>query len=149
MAIRIEKNGEAAYRSAIERISDPALVSMLEWMADEEVKHAKWFRELKRDADAKDKNPFMQEMNGDFFSDVMGDQRFSLRDVDFSKVIRVDELIDIFIEFEKDSILFYELLQPFLQEEETRDALNQIIEEEKRHIEQLQEFIESETPLSQ
>ena len=40
MAIRIEKNGEAVYRSAMEKISNPALVSLLEWMADEEDGHA-------------------------------------------------------------------------------------------------------------
>ena len=36
MAIQIEKNGEAVYRKSIEQISDPKLVSLLEWMADEE-----------------------------------------------------------------------------------------------------------------
>lgn len=147
MAIRIEKNGEAAYRAAIEKISDPALVSALEWMADEEVEHAKWFMALKHDVETKAGNNFVQEMDGDFFRDFMSDQSFSLREVDFSQVDRVDDLIDIFIEFEEDSILFYDLLQPFVQDQDTLAGLERIKEEEKRHIEQLREFIESETPL--
>ena len=46
MAIRIEKNGEAVYRSAMEKISNPALVSLLEWMADEEDSHRQKFAEI-------------------------------------------------------------------------------------------------------
>jgi rubrerythrin len=149
MAIRIEKNGEAAYRVAIKKISDPALVSALEWMADEEAKHVRWFMELKHDVETTAGNPFVQEMDGDFFRDFMSDQSFSLREVDFSKVDRVDELIDIFIEFEEDSILFYDLLQPFVQDQDTLAQLERIKEEEKRHIEQLREFIERKTPLTE
>lgn len=140
MAIRIEKNGEAAYRAAIEKISSPALAALLEWMANEEAKHAKWFMELKQDIETSSRNPFVPEMDGGFFEEFMGDQTFSLREVDFARIDRVNELIDIFIEFEEDSILFYDLLQPFVQDEETRENLSRIIEEEKRHIEQLKEF---------
>jgi len=35
-------------------------------------------------------------------------------------------------------------LQPFIQDEDTLLQLQEIIDEEKRHIELLQEFIESE-----
>ncbi|MBW1842681.1 MAG: ferritin family protein [Deltaproteobacteria bacterium] len=149
MAIRIEKNGEAVYRRAVEKISDPALVSLLEWMADEEVQHAVWFKELKQNYESESLNPFGQEMGRDFFEDFMGDQSFSLKEVDFSRVGRIDELIDIFIEFEEDGILFYEMLQPFIQDQDTLEKLNKIIEEEKQHIEELREFLENETPLTE
>ena len=43
MAIKLEKNGEVVYRDAIANISNPELITLLEWMADEEVKHADWF----------------------------------------------------------------------------------------------------------
>ena len=38
------------------------------------------------------------------------------------------------------------MLQPFIKDKETLTQLNKIIAEEKKHIEQLQEFKESETP---
>ncbi len=63
MAIRIEKNGEVVYRNAIEKISNPALVSLLKWMADEEVNHAKWFSKLKQEVETLSKNPFIEEMS--------------------------------------------------------------------------------------
>jgi rubrerythrin len=146
MAIRIEKNGEAVYRNAVEKISNPALLSLLEWMADEEVKHAQWFLELKEEAATPAKNPFVQEMGREFITGILGEQSFSLKEVDFSRIDRINDLIDILIEFEEDGILFYEMLQPFIQDRETLVQLNKIIAEEKSHIEQLREFKESKTP---
>jgi rubrerythrin len=146
MAIRIEQNGEAVYRSAVEKIANPALISLLEWMADEEVKHAEWFLELKTEAATLAKSPFVQEMGREFINGILGEQSFSLKEVDFSLIDHINDLIDILIEFEEDGILFYEMLQPFIQDQETLAQLNKIIAEEKRHIEQLTEFKESETP---
>ena len=144
MAIRIEKNGEAVYRDAIEKISNPTLASLLEWMADEEVNHAKWFSDLKKEIETPSKNPFMEDMNQELLNDIIGDQSFSLQELDFSQIEHIRDLIDIFIEFETDSILFYEMLQMLIQNEYTLEQLNKIITEENNHIEQLREFMESD-----
>ncbi|EFK11805.1 conserved domain protein [delta proteobacterium NaphS2] len=40
-AIRIEENGEKVYRDASTKVSDPSLVSMLHWLAEEEAQHIK------------------------------------------------------------------------------------------------------------
>jgi rubrerythrin len=146
MAIRIEKNGEAVYRSAIAKVANQELVSLLEWMADEEVKHAKWFLELKAEVATPAKSPFVQEMGREFIDSILGEQSFSLKEVDFSQIDHINDLIDIFIEFEEDGILFYEMLQPFIKDQETLGKLNKIIDEEKSHIEQLREFKGSTTP---
>jgi rubrerythrin len=144
MAIRIEKNGESVYRNAIEKISNPALISLLEWMADEEVKHAQWFSNLQQHIETPLKNTTIENMSPELLNDIIGDQSFSLKEVDFSQVKNINDLIDTFIEFEKDSILFYEMLQMLIQNEETLEQLNQIINEENNHIQQLQEFIRSD-----
>ena len=149
MAIRIEKNGEAVYRNAIEKISNPALVSLLKWMADEEVNHAKWFSKLKQEVETLSKNPFIEEMSRELLNELLGEQSFSLKDVDFSQVERINDLIVIFIEFEEDSILFYEMLHPFIQDEDTLVQLDKIIAEENLHIKRLREFIESEVPVTE
>ena len=146
MAIRIEKNGEAVYRSAMEKISNPALVSLLEWMADEEDRHAKWFSDLKQEVEALSKNPFKEEMSRELLNDLIGEQSFSLKEVDFSQIDSINDLIFTFIEFEEDSILFYEMLKPFIQDEDTLAQLDKIIVEENSHIERLREFILSERP---
>ena len=142
LAIKLEKNGEAVYRNAIEKISKPALISLLEWMAEEEVKHANFFSDLKQKLSAEPENPIMAEMSRELFDDLLGDKNFSLKEVDFSALDNTDELIDVFIEFEKDSVIFYKVLEPFIDDAAARKQLKDIINEENRHIRRLQEFSE-------
>ena len=143
IAIKIEKNGEAVYRDAIKKTSVSSLDPVLEWMADEEVDHAKWFSDLKEKLETDTESLLVQEIPPQILKDIIGEQSFSLKEIDFSQVDRVEDLIDIFIQFEKDSILFYEMLQSFIQSEETLSQLNLIIAEEKRHIEKLSEFLKN------
>jgi rubrerythrin len=140
LAIKLEKNGEAVYRSAIEKVSMPGLVPLLEWMADEEVKHADWFAQLKLNLETKNENPFVAEMSRELFSEMLGDKNFSLKEVDFSSIENINDLVEIFIEFEKDSIIFYEILKPFVEDPVAREHLSKIIDEEESHIERLKEI---------
>ena len=56
----------------------------------------------------------------------------------------VEALLQLCIEFEKDTILFYEMIGSFIEDNETSEKLDEIIEEENRHIELLEEFEEKE-----
>jgi rubrerythrin len=141
MAIKLENNGEAVYRSAIAKIKKQELVSLLEWMADEEVQHARFFSELKLRLETKRVNPFVAEMSRELFDDLLGNQNFSLKEVDFSSIDHIDELIAVFIEFEKDSVIFYKVLEPFVEDPVALEHLKKIIDEENHHIQQLQKFI--------
>ena len=141
MAIKLEKNGEAVYRNAINKVTSPELVKLLEWMVDEEIRHAKWLAEMKLNLDQKSVNPFMKKMSRELFNDLLGDKNFSLKDVDFSSVSKIDDLIAIFIEFEKDSVRFYEVLEPFIGDTISLESLKKIIEEENCHIKRLQELM--------
>ena len=143
LAIKLEKNGEAVYRHAIAKVANSDLVPLLEWMADEEVKHADWFAELKDKLETENENPFAEEMGRELFNEMLGEKNFSLKDVDFSTIDNSDDLIRVFIEFEKDSIIFYEVLKPFVEDPVARQSLQQIIDEEKRHIEHLEGIADS------
>ena len=148
MAIKLEKNGEAVYRDAINKVSKPELISLLEWMADEEVKHATFFSELKLKLTSESRNPFAEEMSRELFDDVLGDKNFSLKEVDFSALNTAEDLIAVFIEFEKDSVIFYKILEPFVEDAVARDQLKHIIEEENRHIQHLQQYIARKAAIS-
>ena len=88
LAIRIQKNGEAVYRQAADKISNPDLVSLLSWMADEEAEHARWFSELISKAARGSDNPFLEEMGHELFNDLLGDKNFSHKDT-----VRADQTI--------------------------------------------------------
>jgi rubrerythrin len=145
LAIQLEKNGEAVYRQAIQTVTDGELRAMLDWMAGEEVSHGQWFSTLKTSLDQGSPSPFHEEMSRQLIEELVGGQSFSLKEVDFSKVAGPDELISIFIEFEKDTILFYEMIAPFVEHSATRTHLESIIAEEHRHIARLKQFQEKGT----
>jgi rubrerythrin len=147
LAIRIEKNGENAYRKAQEEVSNPSLASMLQWLAEEEVEHEKWFTRLKEKAATLAENPKLEEMGKAILQGVLGDQAFSIKDADFSKIEDINSLLELSVEFEKDTILFYEMLRAFIDDEETLSQLDKIIEEEKRHVQLLEEFLEKKMTL--
>jgi rubrerythrin len=147
LAIRIEKNGEKAYRKAQEEVSNPSLASMLQWLAEEEVEHEKWFTQLKEKAATLAEDPKLEEMGKAILQGVLGDQTFSIKDADFSKTEDINSLLELSVEFEKDTVLFYEMLSAFIDDEETLSQLDKIIEEEKRHVQLLEEFLEKKMAL--
>jgi rubrerythrin len=148
LAIQLETNGESVYRNAVDKITKPDLASLLIWMADEEAIHRRWFLEVKKKVEAHSVNPFMAEMSRQVFAGILGDKSFSHRDVDFSSVDRLDDLIGIFLEFEKDTVLFYETLIPFIEDDETLENIKKIIAEENNHIKKLQDFLADQTEVS-
>jgi rubrerythrin len=140
LAIQIEENGERVYRTAVDKVPNPSLASLLQWLADEEAKHIRWFSELREVANNTPIDPQVEEMGKNILRSVVGEQSFSLDEADFSRIDMVKELLRLAIEFENDTILFYEMIQTFVQDEETLDQLKQIIEEETRHIGLLEEY---------
>jgi rubrerythrin len=141
LAVRIETNGQKAYRKAQEQVTDPALASMLGWLADEEAEHEKWFPRLKENLNIDQQDPKLEEMGNTVLQGILGDQTFSIDDADFSKIGDLGSLLNLSVEFEKDTILFYEMLSAFIEDEQTINSLNRIIEEENRHVRLLEDFL--------
>jgi rubrerythrin len=141
LAIQIEKNGERVYRKAQGEISDPSLVSLLQWLADEEAEHAKWFSAMRFTIKETTDDAPLAERGKSILRGVLGGQAFSLEDANFSKIDQVQNLLRLAIEFEKDTMLFYEMIRSFIKDQETRDQLDAIIEEENRHAEVLEAFL--------
>ena len=139
LAVQIERNGEAVYREAIGLLSDPELVSLLGWMADEEARHANYFSDIRQKLTADVDNILMDEMGKVMLESIVGNRSFSLEDVDFSKVDEVNDLLLIMITFEQDTIEFYQLFRDFLTDTSEQACMDGIIADEKQHILKLQE----------
>ena len=140
MAIQIERNGEGYYREVLEKISEPSLGSLLLFLADQEHEHARWFEDLKKRVKVSTEAGEVAEVDGEVLQRLVGDQRFSLDDVDLTELDGVKRLLDVSIELEKDTILFYQMLQAFIDDPNTLEGLNEIIAEENRHIQMLSEY---------
>lgn len=142
LAIQIEKNAENIYRTALSKISNPSLVAILQWLADEEVEHAAWFSQLKKTIDPQVKDPAVEAMGKSLLSDVLGKQSFSLKEADFSEINRLTELLLLAIEFENDKVIFYKMLRPFIADNEILNFLENIITQESHHIEELHKLVD-------
>ena len=142
LAIQLEHNGETIYREAMKSQSGPSLALMFKWMADEERKHAHWFEELRTGVTTAPLNAALQEMSRGLLGKILGNQGFSLADVDFSKIKDARQLLGIMVEFEKDTILFYEILRECMDDTVTVDILETIMREENRHVDELNNLAE-------
>ncbi|MBT3259741.1 MAG: ferritin family protein [Deltaproteobacteria bacterium] len=140
-AIRIEKNGEKVYRDASEKVSDPSLVSLLQRLADEESEHLRWFSDLKGTVKEERVNSQVGEMGQSLLLEIVGDQTFSLKEWDLSTIVDLKEVLKIALGFEKDTVIFYEMMGSFIQGDAVLAKLDQIIQEENRHIRVLSEFL--------
>jgi rubrerythrin len=143
IALQIEKNGESTYRRAQRKTSDPSLADLLGLLADEELEHQRWFAEFKSRVGNKPVDQNLEAMGRELFQNILGEKAFSLDEVDLSQVPDIQAVMRISAEFEQDTVVFYEMLEPFVEEPQSREDLRAIIEEEKRHVRDLQKRLEN------
>jgi len=142
LAIQIEKNGEKICRQALKQNIDSSLRKLILWMADEEQKHIKWLQELITAADPLGGDTQLEKVNRGLLKDILGKQGFSLADADFVKIKGINALLNVFIEFENDTILFYDLIRSVDNDPKTLKFLDGIVSEEKNHIKKLKAYAE-------
>jgi rubrerythrin len=145
IAVRSEKNGETTYRKAMKEVSDPDFSSVLDRLATDELEHEKWFESLREQVELPGVDPALEEMGKTMLQDILGDKAFSISEADFSRIEDIKGLLELSIEFETDTILFYEMIMAFIRDEKTIDSLSSIIAEENRHVRVLTESLEKGT----
>lgn len=140
IAVQIEQNGEATYRRAADTVVNPEIRKIILWMADEEHRHGKWFEKVviqpKQTSSAEYEE--MKALGRSLLQEMLKDQTFSLKGATLIQTGDEYTLIEQSIEFEKDTITFYEMLLGFVEDDDVRQQLNHIIDEEKNHVTQLQ-----------
>ena len=141
IAVQIEKNGERVYRNAAQKIKNPSLRFLLQGLADEEAGHAKWFETLIDTVAGTGDFQEQEKMGRALLKNAVGDQSFTLEDADFSSMETIEDLLELAIEFEKDTVLFYGMLQPLIEDQKTLEQLHAIIQEEENHARRLKEML--------
>ena len=141
IAIQIERNGESAYREAAGSTQLPEVAKLLEVLAEDEAKHARWFEQISADQPLRGQDQSLVEMGRDLLRDTMEPHSFSLDDSDLGSAEHPKDVLKLSIEFEKDTILFYEMLSGFLEDDETKYQLERVVEEERSHIDKLKQIL--------
>jgi rubrerythrin len=143
VAVQLERSGERVFREAVKQVRFSELASLLEWMADQEKAHIQWFMELKKKITKPFTDPILQEMGREILQETIEGPSFNLKNVNFADINEIKELLNLSIEFEKDTAIFYELLSSFVEDQESQELLEKIIHEEYNHAKLLKEFVES------
>ena len=138
IAVQIEHNGERIYREAGKRTDDTQMAQILNWMADEEMHHAQWFDKLNLPSQVPFGHEEIESMGRSLLQEMMKDQAFALEGDRVQAVADLDDLFNLSMEFEQDTILFYEMLRSFIDDKDTIMQLNRVISEEKGHLRQLE-----------
>jgi rubrerythrin len=146
LAIRLEKNGENFYRRFVDSMVDSNLKVQLLWLADQEQMHANFFTRLKQESSAQAPEDLGAHLDGSLLQDFLGGHALSLDEVDPHSLEDVSAVLQIALEFEKDTILFFGMIRTFITEQAVLEGLDAIIKEEERHIKVLQDLSVNHAP---
>ena len=138
IAVQIENNGERIYRAAGKRADDPQIAQLFNWMAEEEKRHAQWFESLDLPSQVPPGHEEIESIGRTLLQEMMKDQAFSLDQERLLAVADLNSLFELSMEFEQDTILFYEALKSFIDDADTVRQLNRVISEEDGHVRQLE-----------
>lgn len=135
IAIRLEENSVKLYREALSHVSDEALRDILKWLADEEEGHRNRFVEMKNEVKPESDDLWADRMSTAILQGAVQHHAFSLEETDFASVEEEAQLLEAAIDFEQDGILFYEIIRSFVTDSSTLDHIDEIIAEERKHVE--------------
>jgi rubrerythrin len=144
IAIQIEKNGETTYRNAARAVNDPQLAEMLNWLADDERRHAEWFAKISSTQELSVEQREMEQIGSSLLQDIVKGNTFGLAEEDLVQAEDIFSILSAAHTLEQDTVLFYEFLMGFLDAEESRQQLQRIIQEEKEHVAALNRLLSSE-----
>ena len=140
IAVQIERNGEETYRQAAGQARDPELARIFSWMADEEKHHGELFAAIITDRTLTAEQEELEAVGRSLLQDIVRSRTFSLEQQRLGKTTSLEDLLLQSIEFETDTIKFYEFLAGFLDDPEAIIQLNSIIEQECGHVRQLEQM---------
>ena len=146
VAVRIEANGASFYRKAAATQSEDINRSFLEQLANMEDHHQSTFKKMRSNLKSNEKQATVFDPNQEtaqylaVMADTHGGEGSPTAADSLTGNEPIQEIIDIAIGLEKESILFYLGLKDFVPPEYGQDKLDRIIREEQRHIVQLKSF---------
>lgn len=138
IAVQLEKNGEETYRKAGCASKNVELAELLAVMADDERRHGEWFARISSNKPLSEEQRAMESMGRELLQDMIKGNPFLLAEDELGQAKNVQEVLARAKGFEEDTILFYQFIREFLDDQETIRQMDAIIAEERNHVCQLQ-----------
>lgn len=145
MAVQIERNGYAFYNEATKRKDlDDKSREFISWLRDQELEHEKKFLSLRDDTELKSLELSQDwELVALYLKTIVEGRIFNSEDSAIRRAIEaknITEIIDYAINFEKDTLLYFQTISNNIAYPKAIDILHQIINEEISHIIKLADY---------
>jgi rubrerythrin len=140
MAIEIEQNGAKFYKEAAQNATEEDIKKMLLDMAAMEVGHIKTFQAMRKELTEKEKveTAFDPYDEGALYLQAMADSHGTEGRVSLTQKLTgqetIKEIIEIALNAEKDSVVFYYGLKGYVSAKAGKDKVEAVIMEELTHI---------------
>lgn len=140
IGIQIERNGLAFYRRFAESVESDAVRELLLSLADWEVKHTELFERLRLQLAVDKPEVALVEPNSEAaaYLRTLADSHVFLRSFDIEdlskQLITPKQVLEKALQFEKDSVIFYQSLFAFVPDSLGLDAIKKLAEEEMVHV---------------
>ncbi len=141
VALGIEQAGEESYRQAAKAVNDPTISEGLTWLADDEARHQKWFANLRIQPSAAQPTSRMEKISRSLMRDLAESQAQFHSSKKLINAADLTEILTTALEAEKETARFYELIAMMLESPDDRERIEEIITEEYRHAETLEQWL--------
>ncbi len=141
MAERIERNGQSFYLQASKMVDNPDISELFSNLAIWEKEHETLFSDMKSGLSEDEKASTAIDPHDEImlYLSVMADEHVFIRnDLDPASVIgdrsTPENVIDLALEFEKESILFFLALKRLMSKRSGSEEIQKVIDEEVSHM---------------
>ncbi|HIH77492.1 MAG TPA: ferritin family protein [Halobacteria archaeon] len=135
-AVSIEENGYAFYKSVEGAIDDKDVKDVFSFLAGEENRHIVAFKKIYEWIDDQEDTIIDDEDSSNYIKALAEKNVFTKKDAanDMVKNIKTPfDAINLALNFERDSILFFNEIKSFVSQD-NQDLINKLIKEEHDHI---------------
>lgn len=139
LGIQIEKNGRDFYNTLVRRSKNPKAKEVFKYLAGEEEKHIVLFRKI---LNSIEKYGAPESYTGEYYAYMNALARESVfphanKGKEIAKAIKSDkQAIDVGLEAEKDSIVFYEGMKKAVPQHDHK-IISELIAQEQGHLKSL------------
>ncbi|NQS88647.1 ferritin family protein [Patescibacteria group bacterium] len=145
LGIRIEKNGKDFYSTVAKSSKEDRAKQIFQHLADEEKKHIEVFKNILSNVEKYEPSGLYTEEYFAYLKALSEEYVFTKekKGIEIAQKVKDEiEAIEIGINVEKDSILFYNEMKKLVLRDEHR-AIYKLIEEEQEHLKELSELKKS------
>jgi rubrerythrin len=143
-AVLVEEKGYAFYTATAKKFPNEKLMQLFHLLAEQEMKHERIFKQIKEKTASLETAQHPDISIKDYLKGfIFGDSPAAREKA--AAVTTIREAIDLALDFEKDSVVFYNTLKNFIGKEQ-EPLVEEIIQEEISHVLKLWKYKTTEIP---